>query len=270
MAYSMETLLSRLEKKNKAIAERAAITMKHSKLVLKKVARGEERDLYNVDSSAEELRYLLEEKREILKLIADAKKNEIILPVALDNYRKELEANLIRDRKSRREHLCAEWENHYRPLVEQDLNDIFEKFVNGEYSKITHWNYKRGHYIKDDDFNALPEQDKDEWRQYKVMENAWQWKKDTEERRNETDEHIEKRSAKDAKDLVEDIYKRVFGYTGEVTNCDYLRISCDNQGFSILNGVVEGVNGKCEVESISAGGYNIQCWHIRVLVKPCH
>lgn len=35
-----------------------------------------------------------------------------------------------------------------------------------------------------------------------------------------------------------------------------------------INGIAIGSEGKVEVESILAGGYNIQCLHYRVLVKP--
>lgn len=34
-----------------------------------------------------------------------------------------------------------------------------------------------------------------------------------------------------------------------------------------LNGYIEGENGTCKIETIYAGGYNIQCLHYRVLVK---
>ena len=33
-----------------------------------------------------------------------------------------------------------------------------------------------------------------------------------------------------------------------------------------LNGVIQGENGKCKIETIYAGGYNVQCLHFRVLV----
>ncbi len=34
-----------------------------------------------------------------------------------------------------------------------------------------------------------------------------------------------------------------------------------------LNGKIKGENGICKIETIYAGGYNIQCLHYRVLVK---
>ena len=34
-----------------------------------------------------------------------------------------------------------------------------------------------------------------------------------------------------------------------------------------LNGYIKGENGTCKIETIYAGGYNIQCLHYRVLVK---
>ena len=34
-----------------------------------------------------------------------------------------------------------------------------------------------------------------------------------------------------------------------------------------LNGYIKGEDGTCKIETIYAGGYNIQCLHYRVLVK---
>lgn len=44
--------------------------------------------------------------------------------------------------------------------------------------------------------------------------------------------------------------------------------------FGYLNGIVECENGRVKISSIDAGGYNIQCYHYRVLIKkinkkPC-
>lgn len=60
-----------------------------------------------------------------------------------------------------------------------------------------------------------------------------------------------------------DLVKRVEAVVGTITNAENLHIGNQN---GELNGYVEGTNGKCSVETISAGGYNIQCFHYRVLI----
>lgn len=61
----------------------------------------------------------------------------------------------------------------------------------------------------------------------------------------------------------EDLINRVTAVVGEITDVSNLSIG-RQQGE--LNGTIEGINGKCSVETIGAGGYNIQCFHYRVLI----
>ena len=77
----------------------------------------------------------------------------------------------------------------------------------------------------------------------------------------QTDEEIVKDAKADAKSYVLDLVSRVQNVVGEITNWD-LHI-CGNH----LNGKVTGTSGRAKVETILAGGYNIQCLHNRVLVN---
>ncbi len=74
--------------------------------------------------------------------------------------------------------------------------------------------------------------------------------------------------AKVIKDEKEHKYKelieRVTKITGKITDASMLKIG--NQHGEI-NGMILGEKGKCIIETISAGGYNIQCFHYRVLLK---
>lgn len=61
-----------------------------------------------------------------------------------------------------------------------------------------------------------------------------------------------------------DLYQRCSAVVGVITDAKGLTLG--NNGS--INGVVVGEEGKANVRTIFAGGYNIQCLHYRVLVNP--
>lgn len=84
-----------------------------------------------------------------------------------------------------------------------------------------------------------------------------------------TDEDIHKSNEKHAREFVLDLLNRTKEITGEITSWAYVHLTVGTNGYPVLNGVVEGKEGRAVVESIYAGGYNIQRLHVRVLVKAC-
>lgn len=81
-----------------------------------------------------------------------------------------------------------------------------------------------------------------------------------------TDEQIHNSNVRDAKTLIIDLYNRVKDITGEITSWKGIRAEQGTWGMTVLNGYVEGKEGRAYVESILAGGWNIQRLHVRVLV----
>lgn len=106
--------------------------------------------------------------------------------------------------------------------------------------------------------------------EYKTLEyNEWRKKytiHDIRILRYKTDEQIHEGNMNDAKALILDLYNRVRSITGEVTDWDGIRATEGTAGMTVLNGYVIGKEGRAKVESILAGGYNIQRLHVRVLV----
>lgn len=84
--------------------------------------------------------------------------------------------------------------------------------------------------------------------------------------RFKTTTQIHAENVRDAKALILDLYYRVKGITGEVTDWAGIETEVGTHGFTVLNGIVIGKEGRAKVESIYAGGYNIQRLHVRVLV----
>lgn len=97
-------------------------------------------------------------------------------------------------------------------------------------------------------------------KQYKYS--AWEY-------RYATDEEIHNGNVRSARMFVLDLLNRTKEITGEITSWAGVYLTVGTNGFPVLNGYVEGKEGRALVESIYAGGYNIQRLHVRVLVKAC-
>ena len=83
---------------------------------------------------------------------------------------------------------------------------------------------------------------------------------------SKSDAQIHRENVDAAKYLILDLYYRVKNITGEIIDWSGIHANQGTQGMTVLNGFVVGKEGRCRVESILAGGYNIQRLHVRVLV----
>ena len=76
------------------------------------------------------------------------------------------------------------------------------------------------------------------------------------------DERLSKIIEAEKKAKYEDLCNRISAVVGEITDVSNLRIGAKGN----LDGIVTGTKGKARVETIGAGGWNIQIFHYRVLV----
>lgn len=80
-------------------------------------------------------------------------------------------------------------------------------------------------------------------------------------------EEIHKDNVEFANYLVLNLIARTENVVGEITSWNELRITAGSHHLPVFNGVVNGTKGTAIIETIEAGGWNVQRWHLRVLVK---
>lgn len=83
--------------------------------------------------------------------------------------------------------------------------------------------------------------------------------------RNETERYdwIERVLEREKKFKMIDLITRINNEIGEITDASNLEISVKGN----LDGIVVGAKGSVKITTIGAGGFNIQCFHYRTLIK---
>ena len=76
------------------------------------------------------------------------------------------------------------------------------------------------------------------------------------------DERFEKDIKREAEIKYDNIIERTNDICGKIVDASALRVGAKGD----IDGIVIGERGKARIQTIGAGGYNIQCYHFRVLV----
>ena len=109
-----------------------------------------------------------------------------------------------------------------------------------------------------------------EWKEYekehrkahKLYTEAWHFMFPYDEFGKFNGAKLTKELEQDKKAKYDDLVERVNAICGTITDARGLSVGAKGE----LNGLIKGERGNAWVETISAGGYNIQCFHFRTLI----
>ena len=107
---------------------------------------------------------------------------------------------------------------------------------------------------------------KPDYKEVKVRDGEYEWLKPYSHERT-----LEEALKKLEKDLTQEwnrkydfIIERTNQIVGTITDASNLKVGMKDD----LNGYIIGTKGIAKVQTIGAGGYNIQCFHFRTLINP--
>lgn len=178
---------------------------------------------------------------------------------------KELEAKRVRAEERYQRDLIEQGKMDDLPPILKELKDeIFNKFYGYE-MKV--WNEIREARAKDtEEYDAECERVGRFKAVYERKNVEEMFEKYGEQRVRDlmyqTETDIRKACTRYADGYVMNLIDRVTKYIGQITDYSGLYLTGPS-----INGIVEGERGRVRLETILAGGWNIQCLHNRVLVK---
>lgn len=82
--------------------------------------------------------------------------------------------------------------------------------------------------------------------------------------KEERDEWIENLLEREKQAKIIDLINRINKVAGEIVDASEIEISPKGN----LDGIIKGSIANVKIETIGAGGFNIQCFHYRTLIKP--
>ena len=226
-----QQITERIQKANEKITKKQGTIAKKQALIEKKTASlAKASDEYEIRSLNFDIKYLAQDIARLEKEIPEIRKT-------VEKYEKQLAGEIEKE-----------------ALLTKTMPEEFRTLKNTLVERWDTFDLERKEFFR----KKSEEMEYREFiRQYKYSAYDLAWHTSTEE--------IHKKNEKDAEYFIIDLYNRVKGITGEVTNWEGIRLTMGNS-FPVLEGMVQGKEGKARVETILAGGYNIQRLHIRTLV----
>jgi hypothetical protein len=193
--------------------------------------------------------------------------------LTLKKYHNLLQMELAKENELKNNRVDVIWNFllHYKDMVKEYVRENLkwlDKYyeLNSQYCNLhnNQWKFinegKSKEEIKEQlkELDRLAKQAKENVHPYTSLTA----KKDyTTNKRYIDEEKLEEITMKDIEKRYIQLINQITKYTGKIKSADNLHF-----GNGELNGIVEGEEGKARVETISAGGYNIQCFHYRTLV----
>ena len=184
--------------------------------------------------------------------------------ISLEKYQQDLEKELHKA-NSRNVKIIIDfleaWKNqnieYYKDHVDGYLEALAEmKKENNEYCDW--WNWHR----RDASAEEAKQRDADHKSKKAAFHGRWDWMAIYMEKDQLDLERLQRDLDEEANRKYDFIIARTEEIVTEITDASYLSISGGQ-----LNGFIIGTTGRASVNTIGAGGYNIQRFHFRTLVK---
>ena len=184
---------------------------------------------------------------------------------ALDEYKEAL-VKETEKANSRNIAVIIEFLDAWKARVRQYYIDSLPKYIEAreEWYRIDREYSDKWHYMWNEASKEEYKAFKDEHRRAeKNFYSAWNWLISYIEKNQINLEKLDKDLQKDADAKYDFIIERTNDIVGQITDASNLSIGAKGD----LNGYIIGTKGKAKVQTIGAGGWNIQCYHFRTLIN---
>ena len=257
----IETLKDRISKAEETITKKQTTIEKKVALIAKKQDKMTKVEPDEARWLKFDIEYLQDDIVRLQKEVAEKQKS-------LEGYKEQLEKEIEKE-NSRNIKVILDFLEMWKGLVKNFYEESLPKWIEAReayYKADSNYcdEFNRGDWRRTDDKTKLEELKKvrkiakarfDEWKflnPYIVghTEVSLDWEK------------IQKDLDYEATCKYDFIIERTNRIVGQITDASYLSISEKGD----LNGIIYGTKGKAFVETIGAGGYNIQCFHFRTLI----
>lgn len=282
---SIEFLNERISKAEEFITKRQGTIERKQSTITKKIASLKKMGVeYSEGISARDHRdnadafWTIVDIETLKEDIERAKRDIVDKQKSLDEYQAQLQST-IEKANSRNIPAILEFLEQWKQRVTESYHNAFEKYIKERTEflaydhEYTQWsNYEAWKMCKEN-----PEEVDRRHKEYKERRNAFnrkwnfivvyvdsKWDMQTSTRTYFfNDEKFKKDLDRDADAKYDFIIERTNAITGTITDATNLHVGAKGD----LNGFIVGERGTAKVETIGAGGYNIQCFHFRTLIN---